>query len=263
MAKLDSVAFHPVNRSLIPEDISALPRASKRIMEIIKKGSSASLESATKSWSLDFCLSPKSFNQSHDCPSQLGSMSFEKTLLNPGPFDPAAKANGTGELIDFPAFLAFRSIGYKSEALPGFSDLDIPFDDRVGIIPNDSLGRVVNDNEGWSSSDLSKHIPGMYCAGWVKRGPTGVIASTMLDAFSTADTIAEDWYARASFLNGNAGGSGLGWDGVKAEADKKGCRRVSWEDWQKIDAAERRKGNSNGKEREKFTKVEDMLKVLD
>ncbi|KAK6598350.1 hypothetical protein QC760_008443 [Botrytis cinerea] len=263
LAKLDSVAFHPIDGSLIPEDISKLPRASKRIMEIIKKGSSASLESAAKSWSLDFCLSPKSFNQSHQSPSQLGGMLFEKTLLSPDPFDPAAKANGTGEMVDLPASLAFRSIGYKSEALPGFSDLDIPFNDSLGIIPNDPLGRVVNDNEGWTTSDSSKHIPGMYCAGWVKRGPTGVIASTMLDAFSTADTIAEDWYAHAAFLNGNAGSSGLGWDGVKSEADKKGCRRVSWEDWQKIDAAERRRGNSNGKEREKFTNVEDMLKVLD
>lgn len=257
------MAFHPIDGSLIPEDISKLPRASKRIMEIIKKGSSASLESAAKSWSLDFCLSPKSFNQSHQSPSQLGGMLFEKTLLSPDPFDPAAKANGTGEMVDLPASLAFRSIGYKSEALPGFSDLDIPFNDSLGIIPNDPLGRVVNDNEGWTTSDSSKHIPGMYCAGWVKRGPTGVIASTMLDAFSTADTIAEDWYAHAAFLNGNAGSSGLGWDGVKSEADKKGCRRVSWEDWQKIDAAERRRGNSNGKEREKFTNVEDMLKVLD
>ncbi|QSZ33131.1 hypothetical protein DSL72_002717 [Monilinia vaccinii-corymbosi] len=263
LAKLGSVAFHPVDRSLIPEDISRLPRASKRIMEIIKKGSSASLEFAAKSWSLDFCLSPKSFNQSHDSPSQLGSVSFEKASLSPDSFDPAAKANGTGEMVGLPASLAFRSIGYKSEALSGFSDLNIPFNDRLGIIPNDLLGRVVNDNEGWSSSDSSNHIPGMYCAGWVKRGPTGVIASTMLDAFSTADTIAEDWHAHASFLNGNAGGSGLGWDGVKAEADKKGCRRVSWEGWQRIDAAERRRGNSNGKEREKFTKVEDMLRVLD
>ncbi|RAL66591.1 hypothetical protein DID88_006281 [Monilinia fructigena] len=192
-----------------------------------------------------------------------GPLQAAFTIKEVHPFDPAAKANGTGELIGLPASLAFRSIGYKSEALPGFSTLDIPFDDRMGIIPNDSLGRVVNENEGWSSSDLSKHVSGMYCAGWVKRGPTGVIASTMLDAFSTADTIAEDWYARASFLNGNAGGSGLGWDGVKAEADKKGCRRVSWEDWHKIDAVERKKGHSNGKEREKFTKVEDMLKVLD
>lgn len=232
-------------------------------MEIIKKGSSSSLASAAKSWSLDFCLSPKSFNHGHISPSQLASVSFEKTLLSPDPFNPAAKASGTGELVNLPASLAFRSIGYKSEALPGFSDLDIPFNNRLGIIPNDPLGRVVDGNEGWSSSDLSRHFPGMYCAGWVKRGPTGVIASTMLDAFSTADTIAEDWYSHATFLNGSSGGSGLGWDGVKDEADKKGCRRVSWEDWQKIDAAERKRGNAKGKKREKFTKVEDMLKVLD
>ncbi|KAM3084924.1 NADPH-adrenodoxin reductase [Clarireedia jacksonii] len=263
LVKLNSVAFHPVDSSLIPEDISKLPRAPRRIMEIIKKGSSASLESAAKSWSLDFCLSPVSFNASEQSPSQLGSMSFEKTMLVPGPLDPEAKANGTGDIVNIPSSLAFRSIGYKSEALPGFPDLGIPFNNKSGVIPNDLLGRIVNDNEGWASSDSSRHIPGMYCAGWVKRGPTGVIASTMLDAFSTADTIADDWYSHKEFLNGNRGGSGLGWEGIKSEADKRGCRRVTWKDWQKIDATERRRGNSIGKVREKFTRVEDMLAVLD
>lgn len=260
--KLSSVAFHPVDETLIPEDISKLPRPPRRIMEILKKGSSASVSSAEKSWSLDFCRSPTSFNPSVSRTSQLGSVTFEKTSLSPNPFDPAAKAVGTGELIDVPSSLAFRSIGYKSEGLPGFSDLGVPFNDRLGIIPNDQLGRVINDNEGWSDYG-TKHIPGMYCAGWVKRGPTGVIASTMQDAFSTADAITEDWYSHVPFLNPENGSSCLGWDGVKEEAGKRGCRRVSWQDWQKIDSVEKGRGRSKGKEREKFTRIEDMLAVLD
>ena len=52
-------------------------------------------------------------------------------------------------------------------------------------------------------------------------------------------------------------------DGVKVEAEKRGCRRVSWQDWKKIDAAEKEIGKSKGKEREKFTKIEEMLAVLD
>ena len=103
----------------------------------------------------------------------------------------------------------------------------------------------------------------MYCAGWVKRGPTGVIASTMEDAFSTAESIAGDWYKPFHpFLNG-ANGTGLGWGGVREEAEKNGCRRVSWKDWKKIDAIEKGLGQRKGKEREKFTRVEDMLAVLD
>lgn len=231
-------------------------------MEVLKKGGTASVSTAPRSWSLDFCMSPKSFNPSIEFPGQLGGMSFEKTSLSPGPFDPTAKALSTGEVVGITSPLAFRSIGYKSEALPGFEGLGIPFNDRSGVIPNDHLGRVINDNTGWAESNTGQTLPGMYCAGWVKRGPTGVIAGTMEDAFSTADSIQEDWYSQAPFLN-SGNGSGQGWEGVKEDAVKRGCRRVSWEDWKKIDAVEKERGRKAGKEREKFTKIADMLSVLD
>lgn len=259
--KLPSVAFHPFTSHLIPENIKELPRPPRRIMEVLQKGSSASLSTAPKSWSLDFCLSPTSFNPSPSSPSHLGSTTFEKmsSKTTPNPYDPKAQFTASGESIELKSELAFRSIGYKSEALPGFTEAGIPFDNRLGIIPNDYLGRVVTAD---ADSNSGKHIPGIYCAGWVKRGPTGVIASTMEDAFSTADSIAMDWYnEEVSFLQGER--EKRGWDGVKGEAERKGCRTVSWEDWKKIDAVEREKGKVKGKEREKFRRVEDMLAVLD
>jgi adrenodoxin-NADP+ reductase len=259
--KLPSVAFHPINASLMPEDISKLPRAPRRIMEVLKKGSAASVTSSSKSWSLDFCLSPTEFTSNSASPSRIGGIAFEKTGLIPDPFDPSAKARGTGEIMNIDSSVAFRSIGYKSEGLPGFTELGIPFNDDLGLIPNDHQGRVIDNHE--AKSDAGVHRPGMYCAGWVKRGPTGVIASTMQDAFATADAIAEDWHSHAPFLNADMGGSGLGWDGVRDEAERRGCRRVSWRDWQKIDAAEKRNGQEKGKEREKFTRIDDMLAVLD
>jgi len=103
-------------------------------------------------------------------------------------------------------------------------------------------------------------VGGMYCAGWVKKGPTGVIANTMADAFATAEAIAEDWLSdNRPFLQGE----GDGWEGIREEAERRGCRRVSWEDWKKIDGVERERGRVLGKEREKFRRVEDMLDVLD
>jgi len=33
---------------------------------------------------------------------------------------------------------------------------------------------------------------GVYCSGWVKRGPVGVLATTMNDAFETGKVIVED-----------------------------------------------------------------------
>ncbi|KAI6716582.1 hypothetical protein B2J93_7873 [Marssonina coronariae] len=261
LMKFPSAAFHPVDKSLIPEDISMLPRPTKRIMEVLKKGSGASVSTAAKSWSFDFCLSPTSFNPTTTSPTRLGSMSFRRTNLEPDTFALNAKAVGTDEVVDIPAALAFRSIGYKAEALPEFQELGIPFDDRLGMIPNDHLGRVVDDSADWTDDTRAKHLPGMYCAGWVKRGPTGVIASTMNDAFETAESIAEDWFSQSQFM-GNDQRHHAGWEAVKVEAEKRGCRRVSWKDWKKIDAAEKAAGQKNGKVREKFTKVHDMLQVL-
>jgi adrenodoxin-NADP+ reductase len=262
LVKLPSVAFHPVDTTLIPEDLKTLDRPPRRIMEVLKKGGSTSLSTASKSWSLDFCLSPTSFNPDSTNQEKLGSISFEKTTLEPNLFDRAAKATGTGEIIDVLASLALRSIGYKSEALAGLERLGIPFDNRKGVIPNDHLGRVIDDPTDWLDSITAKHLPGMYCAGWVKRGPTGVIASTMDDAFSTAESIAMDWNNLKPFLNHNEGTS-LGWEGVKSEAAKLNIRRVSWQDWKKIDVAEKERGRKAGKEREKFTDIDDMLAVLD
>jgi adrenodoxin-NADP+ reductase len=105
----------------------------------------------------------------------------------------------------------------------------------------------------------------MYCAGWVKRGPTGVIASTMEDAFASADIIAQDWEANVPFMNTEGGESmstHLGWDGVKDEVIAKGVQPLSWKDWKVIDAAERDRGKKLRKEREKFGTVKEMLQVL-
>jgi len=230
-------------------------------MQLLREGGSPAVSSASKSWSLDFCLSPKSFNPSPDSPSQIGGMSFERTSLDPDPFDQYAKAVGTDEFVDVPASLAFRSIGYKSEALQGFDKLNIPFSDRLGVIPNDGEGRVLPDTD----ERFVHALPGLYCAGWVKKGPTGVIANTMTDAFATADAISRDWHLTdwpflGDLPDGNV--SGLGWEGVNVAAEQRGCRRVSWDDWKKIDAAERGRGRYSGKAREKFTNINDMLAVL-
>lgn len=217
------------------------------------------------------------------------------------PFSPNATItthhlqNGEPAKVVIPTNIFFRSIGYKSMRLPGFAELGIEFDDRRGVIPHDGFGRIVTTapSTGASSTlvpaaqtadsvttdvDRISHLPGLYVAGWVKRGPTGVIASTMMDAFATADSIAADYYAsqltggpkgpeaagsNISLLNSASGGSsGLGWEGVRHEAGRMGLRPTSWQDWQKIDAAERARGKEKGKIREKFGRVEEMLEVI-
>jgi adrenodoxin-NADP+ reductase len=87
----------------------------------------------------------------------------------------------------------------------------------------------------------------------------------MVDAFTTADTILKDLSAKKdsqSLLQTSEQSSGLGWDGVKAEAASLGLRTTSWQDWQRIDAAERERGQQKGKIRDKFGRVEEMLEVI-
>ncbi|KAF2503142.1 NADPH:adrenodoxin oxidoreductase mitochondrial precursor [Lophium mytilinum] len=265
LMNLPSVSFWPIDSSLFPPDITKLPRVQKRIAQVLVKGSSSPPSSSAKSWELSFLMSPRSFNACPSDTNNLSSMDFEETQFASDfdHFDRSAKVNSTGSTLTVPASLAFRSVGYKSEALPGLEALGVPFDDSMGIIPNDAYGRVINPQIG-PGALTAGHVPGMYCAGWVKRGPTGVIASTMDDAFTSADVISLDWEQQASFLNSEAGGSsGLGWEGLKREIGNKGLRPVSWKDWKRIDKVEKEKGAKLGKEREKFTSVEDMLRVLD
>jgi adrenodoxin-NADP+ reductase len=261
---IPSVAFESFDTSLYPPEVKKLPRVQKRIADVLLKGTPATPQDAPRSWALDFLKAPKSMNAESN---HISSITFTKQRFAPDadPFDQRARVVPTEDEVTFEASLAFRSVGYKSTALPGLSDLGVPFDNKLGIIPNDVYGRVITPSAG-PGRLTAGHIHGLYCAGWVKRGPTGVIASTMNDAFASADIIAEDWAASVPFLNTEGMESmstGLGWEGVKEGVLAKGVRPLAWKDWKVIDAAERAAGKKKGKEREKFASVEDMLKVLD
>ncbi|KAL9582717.1 MAG: hypothetical protein Q9212_003138 [Teloschistes hypoglaucus] len=257
LMRLPSIAFDPINPNLLPQDISNLPRTAKRMTKLLKEDLSISAANAQKSWAFDFLLSPNRFLSGSDAGSSyLGSVEFAQTkIIGTDLFDPRAKVENTADCESISASLAFRSVGYQSEGLPGMSELGIDFDETRGIINNDYYGRLISPSK---KTDLTRPVPGMYCAGWVKRGPTGVIANTMEDSFATAEAIVADWSNKAPFLGG-----GNGWDGMKRELARKGLRIVSWEDWLKIDSAEKARGKYVGKIREKFTNPKDMLKILD
>ena len=198
-------------------------------------------------------MSPRSFNASNTTPSHISSLTFTKNELNSSdPFDSYATVTPTAREISHPASVAFRSIGYKSEAIDGMKDLGIDFDERRGIIPNDSHGRVT------SLSEDGTGIPGLYCSGWVKKGPVGVIANTMEDAFDTAESIAQDWEDQQPFMSGTDG-----WEALREDAGVKSLRPISWDDWKRIDVIEKDRGKAKGKPREKFTSIPTLLGVLD
>ncbi|KAL8946908.1 MAG: hypothetical protein Q9222_006753 [Ikaeria aurantiellina] len=257
LMRLPSVAFAPIPQNLLPLDLSTFPRTTKRLTKLLIESSPDLITNTKKSWALDFLRSPTQFHQGGSMSdSRLGSVEFATTkIVGTNQFDPLAKVQMTDQRESISTSLAFRSIGYQSEALPGMKELGIGFDEERGIIINDYHGRLISSADG---ADVATPMPGMYCAGWVKRGPTGVIANTMEDSFATAEAIIADWKENATFLGG-----GNGWQDLKEQVVTAGLRTVSWEDWLKIDAAERSRGRSVGKEREKFTNPHDMLRVLE
>lgn len=254
-----------------------LPRQLKRIAELLEKGSTTPMQEAEKAWQLGYLRAPAAFLSSNN--EQLEAVGFEQQeydspvsdlITGDAPTDlnglRGLRVRSTGAKSLVHAHLAFRSVGYQSTPLEGFGDIGVPFDQARGIIPNDRWGRVISPSKGPAGPLTAGHVPGMYCAGWVKRGPTGVIASTLDDAFTTADIIAKDWEEGTRFLSspdGDADGTKGGWTAVKREIQRRGIRSVSWYEWEKIDAEERRRGQLRGKEREKIRRVSEMLAVLD
>ena len=77
--KLPGVGLHAFDKSLIPENLKELPRASRRLMEVLSKGSATPLEAASRSWSLDFCLSPKQFRPASTDSTRVGATTVERT----------------------------------------------------------------------------------------------------------------------------------------------------------------------------------------
>jgi len=100
-------------------------------------------------------------------------------------------------------------------------------------------------------------VPGIYAAGWVARGPVGVIASTMTDAFGLAETIIADYHASSPTITPSPE---VGLPDAITQGLKEGSV-VDMEAWRRIDRAEIDRARK-GKAREKFRTVAEMLAVL-
>jgi ferredoxin--NADP+ reductase len=143
-------------------------------------------------------------------------------------------ARPTGKTETIPCGLVLRSVGYRGIPLPG-----VPFDERGGTIPNDR-GRVAGADR-------------TYVAGWIKRGPSGVIGTNKKDATETVALLIDD--ARAGRLAAPAPRD------LGALLDEKGARYVDYAGWQAIDAVERAAGEPRNRPRVKLTAWERLLEA--
>jgi ferredoxin--NADP+ reductase len=153
------------------------------------------------------------------------------------------RARSTDEREVIPADIVFRAIGYQGVALPG-----VPFDPITATIPNDR-GRVIDPLTGQSRE-------GEYVAGWIKRGPNGIIGTNKPDAQETVEMLVED--LRAGRMRNEV----LPTDVFKRFLRERQGEVVSFDDWKYIDMRETTKGEELGRPRLKFARVENMLRAL-
>lgn len=153
-------------------------------------------------------------------------------------------AHATDDHEELSCGLVFRSVGYQGVALP-----DVPFHAHGGVVPN-AAGRVTDD--------AGQPVPGLYVAGWIKRGPTGVIGTNKPDAQETVEGMMEDAAA------------GRHLQPVHPDADAaeqlfrtRQPRLFSYADWQRLDRLETTAGTARRRPRVKLTRLEDMLATLE
>ena len=104
-----------------------------------------------------------------------------------------------------------------------------------------------------SSTRRVRRSRGLYCAGWIKRGPTGVIGTNKKDGTETAAHVLED--AAAGVIGGDSARPARS----KVCSEERGVDVVTYTGWEAIDAAERAAGEPHGRPRVKLTRWQDLL----
>jgi NADPH-dependent glutamate synthase beta subunit-like oxidoreductase len=157
-----------------------------------------------------------------------GDGKAERIIVERTKLDTDLRSVGSGETYAIPASLIVACIGYQTPPIEG-----VPYEHGRGRFANDE-GRI---------------LPGLYCVGWARRGPSGTIGTNRPDGYAVADLIAAD-------IGDGAGKQGR--PALDAILASRNVDIVTFRDWQKIEAAETARARV-GAPREKFTRVEDML----
>jgi ferredoxin/flavodoxin---NADP+ reductase len=209
----------------------------RRNVDILREFAASPPAGKAKRLVLRFCVSPVRILGEH------GVEAIEvvrNELVADG--DGQIRAVPTDEHEVIPCGIVFRSVGYRGVELPG-----VPFDPERATIRN-TAGRVL-DLHG-------AQVPGVYCAGWIKRGPTGVIGTNKKDATETVDHLLED--VRSGALPCAAQASSEAVDALLAE---RGVEAVMYSGWELIDKLECERGTPHGRPRVKLASWDELLKA--
>ena len=224
------VIVDPVDLELDPAsaaELEAAPPTVKRNVEHLREYAARAPEGKPRSIRLRFFASPAAI---------LGDAHVEGVELVRNELV-GGRAVPTDERETISCGIVFRSVGYRGVALPG-----VPFDERGGTVPNDR-GRVLRPDGAC--------VPGVYCAGWIKRGPSGVIGTNKKDAAETVELLLED--ARSGALPRGTG------EDLEALLAERGVAHVLYAGWEAIDADERGRGEPLGRPRVKLATWDELL----
>ncbi|WP_030762091.1 MULTISPECIES: FAD-dependent oxidoreductase [unclassified Streptomyces] len=199
-----------------PVAAAALPAVARRNLEVLRAWAQADPGGQPRRIALRFYLRPVEILGGPD--GRVTGMRFERTAP-----DGRGGVTGTGVYEDIAAQLVLRSVGYKGVPLAG-----LPFDPAKGTVPH-AAGRVLR---------AGRASVGEYVAGWIKRGPTGVIGTNRPCAKETVSALLQDAGALA---RRDLPGDPL--DDLRAA----GLRPVRWPGWLAIEAAEADLGRSLGR----------------
>jgi len=234
------VIVDPADLQLDPASEAALEadRArARRNVDILREFAALAPAGKPKRLVLRFCVSPVAI---------LGDEKVEAIEVVHNELVPdgrgSVRAVPTDKHAVIPCGIVFRSVGYRGVELPG-----VPFDAERATIRN-AGGRVL-DEQG-------AQVPGVYCAGWIKRGPTGVIGTNKKDAVETVEALLDD--ARAGRLPETPEATAEAVDTLLAERD---AEVVMYSGWELIDKLECERGTPHGRPRIKLAAWDELLKA--
>lgn len=247
------VAFEPISSDILASirpSAKSLGRVDKRKFTLLDKASSEASESegkGGKTWSLHFLKSPKEFKQNPENAALLSETIFEENDLVEDKLTGRVSVKPNGRASTIKNDLVITSIGYKGVELNGFNEMGIAFDHRENKLVNND-GRLLHSQSPDPGHNFH-YVTGWYTSGWIKHGPQGVIATTMMESFDTADKILED------LSNGIHNVPDSSEDVIsELPADY-----VDWTGWQNIDNTELSEGKRLNKTRLKLESIEAMV----
>lgn len=157
-----------------------------------------------------------------------GEDKVERITVERTALDDQMRSIGTGETYTLDCSMVISCIGYETPPIDG-----VPYE----------------HGRGRFASDAGRILPGLYCVGWARRGPSGTIGTNRPDGYAIVELIGED-------IGDGAGKQGR--PGLDALLDKRGVKVVKFSDWKKIEEAETARARE-GAPREKFVRIEDMI----